>query len=408
MHNQNNTLRIHAVDALRGFALAGITIAHMLEQFIAAPRPQGDAWGIAPTVFDQAIQAVGFLLISGKFFSIFSLLFGISFAIMMVNAEKRGQAFSGRFLWRLTLLFAIGLVHTLFYRGDILTVYAVIGLSLPLFYRLPDKVLWVIALVLFAGFGRAAFYVITGADTLLPFAWTPESPLLAEYIQTLKGGSLLDVFALNLTQGLATKYDFQVALGGRGYLTLAYFLVGIWLVRSGIVGDIANRLASVKKTFFYAIGAAMVCLLLTIGSFMTLPQPMDMTSWHFVLGMTAYDLLGVALTVALICAFLWLYLKRPEGKLNALSPYGRMALTNYLLQTLIGTFIFYGWGLGLLGSLHEWQTLLIALIIIYLQIKISAWWLGRYRYGPLEWAWRCGTYFKRMPLRVEQTSNSPQ
>lgn len=408
MYTPANTSRIHAVDALRGFALAGITIAHMLEQFIAAPRPQGEVWGITPTVFDQAIQAVGFLLISGKFFSIFSLLFGISFAIMMLNAEKRGQAFSGRFLWRLTLLFAIGLVHTLFYRGDILTVYAVIGLSLPLFYRLPDKVLWVVALVLFAGFGRAAFFLITGADTLLPFAWTPESPVVADYIQTLKGGSLLDVFALNLTQGLATKFDFQVAVGGRGYLTLAYFLVGIWLVRSGIVGDIANRLAAVKKAFFYSIGAALVFLLLTIGIFVTLPQPLDMTSWRFALGMTAYDLLGIALTVTLICAFLWLYLKKPDGKLNALAPYGRMALSNYLLQTLIGTFIFYGWGLGLLGKLHEWQTLLIALAVIYLQIKISAWWLSHYRYGPLEWAWRCGTYVKRMPLKVERNSSSPQ
>ncbi|HEY7884073.1 MAG TPA: DUF418 domain-containing protein [Cellvibrionaceae bacterium] len=384
MQSHNNN-RIHAVDALRGFALAGITLAHMLEQFIASARPPQEIWGVAPTVVDEVLQAVGFLLISGKFFSIFALLFGISFAIMMVNAEKRGQAFVGRFVWRLTLLFAIGLGHALFYRGDILTVYAVIGLSLPLFYRLPDRVLWLLALLLFAGFGRAMFFLITGTDTLLPFAWTPESPVVADYIHTLKHGSLLDVFALNFTQGLATKYDFQLAVGSRGYLTLAYFLVGIWLVRSGIVGDIANRRQAIKKTCLYAAGAAVVFLLLTIGSFVSLPQPVNMTSWHFVLGMAFYDLLGVALTATLISVFLWLYLKRPKGKLNALSPYGRMALSNYVMQTLIGTFIFYGWGLGLLGKLHEWQTLLLAFVIIYGQIKFSAWWLSHYRYGPLEW-----------------------
>ncbi len=400
----NAKTRIHTVDALRGFALAGITVAHMLEQFIAAPRPEGDAWGVTPTVLDNALQSLGFLLISGKFFSIFALLFGISFAIMMVNAEKRGTAFGGLFVWRLTLLFAIGVLHSMFYRGDILTVYAVIGLALPLFYRLSDRALWCVALLLFAGLGRAAFLLLTGKDTLLPYAWMPDSPVVADYVHTLKTGSLIDVFSTNLTQGMATKYDFQLAVGGRAYLTLAYFLVGIWLVRSGVIGDLENRRRAVKRLCVYALLAAVLFLLLVAGSFVTLPQPIDMTSWHFAMGMAFYDLMGVALTALIVGLFLLWYLKKPEGMLNALSPYGRMALTNYLTQTLIGTFVFHGWGLGLLGQLHEWQTLLLALAIIYVQIKVSTWWLARYRYGPLEWAWRCGTYRQRLPLRWHKTA----
>ena len=401
MHIESS--RIHAVDALRGFALAGITIAHVLEQFIGAPRPPGDAWGVEPTMLDSVIQAVGFLFISGKFFSIFSLLFGISFAIMMMNAEARGQTFSGRFMWRLTLLFAIGLVHALFYRGDILTVYALLGFSLPLFYRLSDKALWAIALLLFAGVARVIYLALASSESLLPFDYSPESPVVAEYISTLKTGSLLAVFHTNLMQGLLAKYDFQVALFGRGYLTLAYFLVGIWLVRSGLVGDLAMRRAQVKKICLWSLAAAAVFTLLTLASFVTLPQPLDMASWHFAMGITFYDLLGVAFTVTLVSGFLWIYLKNPAGRLNALAPYGRMALSNYLVQTLIGTFIFYGWGLGLLGQLHEWQTLPLALVLIFIQIKLSAWWLKQYRYGPLEWLWRCGTYRQRLPLLRSNT-----
>jgi len=392
--------RIHALDALRGFALAGITLAHMIEQFIAAPRPPAEIWGVTPTLLDQVIQGLNFLLISGKFFSIFSLLFGISFAIMMTNAERRGQAFRGRFIWRLVLLAGLGLLHALFYRGDILTVYALIGLSLPLFYQLSNRVLWVLALLLFVGAGRVIFLLLTGTDTLLSFSWNlPDSPVVVEYIQTLREGTPMDVFALNLTQGMATKWDFQLAVGGRGYLTLAYFLMGIILVRSGLVGHIAQRGANLKKLFWSSLGAAVVFLLLTIGSFATLAEPIDMTRWNFVLGMVCYDLLGVALTLMLISGFLWRYLHKPEGKLGKFSAYGRMALTHYLLQTLVGTFIFYGWGLGLLGKLHDWQTLLLALVLVYLQIQLSLWWLSRYRYGPLEWVWRCGTYLKWVPLK---------
>ncbi len=123
--------RIDAVDALRGFALAGIVFAHMIEQFLAAPRP-AEGWLVEPNLADHLVNAFNGIFIMGKFFSIFAVLFGMSFAIMMGNAAAKGRSFSGRFVWRLAILLLFGFLHSLLYRGDILTVYVAVGFCLPL------------------------------------------------------------------------------------------------------------------------------------------------------------------------------------------------------------------------------------------------------------------------------------
>ncbi|HET9053981.1 MAG TPA: hypothetical protein VFM90_07405, partial [Cyclobacteriaceae bacterium] len=184
--------RLHVVDALRGFALAGITVAHMLEQFIVAPRPT-EGWGVESLLVDNVIVAGQIIFVMGKFYSIFALLFGMSFAIMMENAARKGSNFSGRFLWRLGLLFLIGIVHSLIYRGDILVVYVVIGFLLPFFYNLPNKWLWAVVALLFLGAGRFLFFVLTGKATLLSWENSPASPEVAAYVNTLKTGSFWDI-----------------------------------------------------------------------------------------------------------------------------------------------------------------------------------------------------------------------
>ncbi len=138
--------------------------------------------------------------------------------------------------------------------------------------------------------------------------------------------------------------------------------------------------------FFFAMGV----------SFSVVPNVMAFETWLSVFVYTLYDIFNIAFTATLICGFLLLYLRRPTGWLGQLAPYGRMALSNYLLQSLIGTFILYGWGLGLLGEVHQWQMFLISLVVIFLQVALSKRWLAHFYYGPLEWLWRCGTYFKKV------------
>ena len=129
MNKLIKTNRINSIDALRGFALAGVVLVHMVEQYIAGPAPEGFLEGLNG-IPDQIVQGFIQLFLTGKVFALFSILFGLSFTIQMQSAEKKGVKFGGRFLWRAVLLFIIGYFHQLFYRGDILTIYAVLALSL--------------------------------------------------------------------------------------------------------------------------------------------------------------------------------------------------------------------------------------------------------------------------------------
>ena len=393
MQTPSPNSRIDAVDAMRGFALAGIVFAHMIEQFIAAPRPV-DGWLVESNVFDHMVSAFHGIFIMGKFFSIFAVLFGMSFAIMMGNAAARGHHFSGRFIWRLAILFAIGLIHSLIYRGDILTIYASIGFCLPFFYRLSNKVLWFIIILLFLGVGRYLFYLVTGTSSLLSYELIPESPVVAAYVEALRTGSFLEIARENFFYGLTSKADFQLGVFGRAYLTLAYFLVGMWLVRSGIVNNLEVNKHLIKKTLKWSIGLCVVFFFCVGAAFALIPDLMEFKNWLSVFAFVFYDLFNTAFTVLLMTGFLLIYMRRPTGWLGSLAPYGRMALSNYILQTLVGTFLLYGWGLGLVGQLHDWQTFLLSVVLIFLQIQLSKWWLSRYYFGPLEWLWRCATYFK--------------
>jgi uncharacterized protein len=390
--------RIDAVDALRGFALAGIVVAHMIEQFIAAPRPAA-AWIVESNLIDNVVNIASVLLVTGKFYSMFAILFGMSFAVMMQGAATRGEDFSWRFVWRLVILFGFGFLHALIYRGDILTLYTLIGAILPFFYRVPNRWLWALAILLFAGAGRFAFYFATGSASLLGYPLDPSTPEIIAYVKLLQTGSFMDVIYENFSHGFASKYDFVFGVFGRAYTTIGYFIVGLWLVRSGIVYDLASHARLFKRAFWTGLAGAII---FTVGmgvAFSQLPQPVDFATVPALLAITVYDFASISTTVCLMSGFLLLYLKSPHSWLRHFVPYGRVALTAYITQSMIGVVIFHGWGLGLLGRLHDWQTLLLAIVVIAVQTQLARWWLVRFRYGPLEWVWRCATWFRRVPLR---------
>jgi len=175
--------------------------------------------------------------------------------------------------------------------------------------------------------------------------------------------------------------------------------LGIFAGRIGFFKDLKAHGKLAKKVLIGALILFVVSLALTAVIFMQMGENVSFDTWNAMFGLTAYDLNNIAITLLLIVLFVMLY-KKVKGRkwLNHFASYGRIALSNYVFQSLIGTFLFFGWGLGYLVELRNSYTFLIALVVIVVQMLISKWWLKRFYYGPLEWAWRSLTFFKWFPL----------
>jgi len=390
--------RIIIIDALRGFSLAGVALVHMVERYVAGPRPELLA-GL-DTAPDMVIGGLVGFFCSGKFFSLFSILFGLSFSIQMESAAKRGQDFSMRFLWRGILLFAIGYVHQLFYRGDILTIYALLVPFLIPFHKVPNKWLLGIAALIFLGLPRFLSFAIFGNDSLFGLPNGFDNPLEAAYGELLVAGGFLELAHQNADYGMKVKMNFQLLYFGRFYYTFGYFLIGLWLGKINLFRELPAYLPMIKKTLKWAAIALLPVFGLVAATFATAPQPVDFSSWQHIFAFNFMDWSNIAMTTIIGCWFILGFQKEKwEKRLLFFAPYGRMALTNYVLQSIIGGFLLFGWGLGLITSLRTLYLFFIAIAVIILQTLFSKYWLQYFKYGPLEWLWRCGTYLKWQKMK---------
>ena len=395
--------RLLSVDALRGFSLAGIVIVHMVENFIGGPPPAEAMAAVNQGWPDSVVDGFIFLFLRGKFFALFSFLFGLSFFIQMEKGAQKGSGFEGRFLWRLILLLLIGIVHHMFYRGDILTIYALLGIVLIPFYRVPTKLIMAFTALLFFGLGRYIIFAAFGSGSLFSdIELTPTSPAVIAYFEVLKSGNLAEVMLSNTTEGHMMKLDFQLGVFGRGYLTLGFFLMGLLAGRLRVFEKLRENRLKLRNALLWSLALFLISMVgmgLLFSAASQNGQNTDMNSWLSMFALTAYDLSNIFMTLILICGFLLIYLKiKGERFLVKFAPYGRMALSNYFLQTIIGTGLLYGWGMGYLAELRNIYTFGIAIVIIIAQMLFSKWWLNRFQYGPLEWLWRSLTYMKRFPF----------
>lgn len=392
--------RILSIDSLRGFALAGIVIVHMVEQFVAGPIPEEVETSMVLGISDDIVNGLIFTIFRGKFFALFAFLFGISFFIQMNSAARKGLDFRGRFIWRLTLLLVFGLIHNLFYRGDILTIYVLLGFFLPLFYRVPDKWILAISVLLFLGGGRYLSFFIFGDESIFGGPeMSPTSAATVAYWEVLKNGTIWEVFRDNATNGLLSKLDFQFGVFGRGYLTFGFFLMGLWVARMDLFNRFDQFKKAAKKILWWSVAVSIISLVCAFLLFSQVPQPMEFNSWTVMFALTAFDIHNIAMTALIVCGFLLLFHRRENSKLQVFSGYGKVALSNYIFQSVVGTFIFYNWGLEYIGEMRNLYALALGIVIIVGQIVLSNLWMKRFKYGPFEWLWRCGTYLKKIPFR---------
>ncbi len=400
--------RIQAMDVLRGFALLGILLMNI--EAIVGPL-NGALTGVDPalTGADRIADTLIYVLVQGKFFPLFSLLFGMGFAVMLVRAEAAQRPFFATYLRRVLALMAIGLAHALLvWSGDILFTYALLAVALLLLFRhTPQSRLpkWGIAFILFP----SVLIWLLGALTSL-LLMTPEGAAQMQASAAEQGAEVAAVleaqrqaygsgsFVEAVAQRLADLKMMMGFLMFWGWQVLGLFLLGAWFVRSGAIArpqDFAGLYGRLRLVVF-PLGLAMMLV-----SFVMHPT-IDMVTLNLSTA-TAMGLSSLGGTMMALGYLAWIVKgvqsTSTTSLLGRLAPAGRMALTNYLLQSLVCTWIFYGYGLGYFEQLpRAWQVPFVFGFFL-LQVGLSQAWLSRFRMGPMEWLWRVATYLKLPPMR---------
>ena len=233
--------------------------------------------------------------------------------------------------------------------------------------------------------------------------------------QALESGDLARIIPNNATEGLRSKWDFQMGFMGRGYQTFALFLIGLWAGRRRIFENVEAHRAPFKRLLRWAGGLTVALPVLTI-ALVLIGRAMggaqsgsqgpeggmpDVSGWPIVAGLCFYDVWNNVMTLFYVAAFVLLF-QRPRWQALALrfAPVGRMALTSYLLQTVAGAFVFFGFGLGLLGRYGNSVAVPIGIAVVAVLTWLCPLWLRHFRFGPVEWAWRSLTWLRRQPFRI--------
>jgi uncharacterized protein len=400
--------RIDALDVLRGFALLGILLMN-IEAMVGPLNAALSGVDPALTGADRWADGLIYFFVQGKFYPLFSLLFGMGFAVMMQRAADAGRPFVRLYLRRVLALLAIGVAHALLvWSGDILTTYALVALLLLMFFRdtpqsrLPQWgitfMLLPIVLMLLSGLlVEAAGLAPEGAGELAAMKLEMDAEMAAvlEAQRQAQGSGSYAESVAQRGEDLLMMMSYLVFWGGQ---LLGLFLLGGWFVRSGAIAAPARHPALYSRLRWVSLPVGMVMM----GASMWLSPTVEMG----MLGLrdSAAMCLAMAGGVLMCLGYLAWIVRGLEsaslaGGLKALAPAGRMALTNYLVQSILCTLIFSGYGLGYFEQLpRAWQVPFV-LGFYSLQVLASHWWLGRFKFGPMEWLWRAVTYLQWPPLR---------
>jgi uncharacterized protein len=398
--------RVETIDILRGFALFGILLVNMM--YFAWPvytEVIGTPW---TQTLDKAASWFISFFAAGKFFTLFSFLFGLGLAVQMQRAEAKGVAIVPLYVRRLLILLLIGIFHVvLLWWGDILTYYAILGFVLLLFRNTKPRrlLVWAFVFLLVPLLFSVAFTgLVRLADDAGQIASveTLEAQYQASYAQALttyQSGS----FAAMIEQRLQ-DYAFASlgqVFGGTFFIVLAMFLLGLYVGKRRLLQNAQEHLPFFKRVFVWSsvlglAGTTLEHLFFSSASPLE-PNPLNL------LGQAGYIIGAPALSLCYASGLV--LLAQRVKSLNLLVPLGRTALSNYLLQSIICTTLFYGYGFSLYGKVGPLLGIVITVVIFTLQIPLSHWWVRHFRFGPAEWLWRTLTYGKVQPMRLNETKS---
>ncbi|MEO7445294.1 MAG: DUF418 domain-containing protein [Ferruginibacter sp.] len=394
--------RAAILDVLRGFAIFGIFIMNLYAfSFGWAMSPEQKA-ALTLARFDGTTMFIQHMFFEGKFYSLFSMLFGIGFSIYLAKTDL-DKNILGLFKRRLLILLGIGFLHLLLWTGDIVAFYAMLGFVLIPFRKFSNKTLLIIA---------ACFILSPILWYSLKF-WKPEIfdlsrwlyksgeyleakagyHSLNEVIKDLSGDNIFKMIKLNLI-GIFWRYG-DLVFQSRAFKVLGMFLIGLVIGRT----QLYNKLKENKKLLWKIAAAGLVIGLPANYILASLNEihSEEVFSMHGLKETIAYAFGVAPLALGYAAAISLLYLSPAQKIFNLLAPVGRMALTNYITHTLIGLFVFTKLGL----DVTNWGPAacsIFAVAVFLLQIMLSTAWLKYFNYGPLEWIWRMLTYGHRLPI----------
>ncbi len=381
--------RIDIADVLRGIAVLGILLLHCIEHFNYYRFPETSSCGFL-AFSDKAVWDGLFFTFAGKAYAIFALLFGLTFFLQDDGQKKLGKDFRPRFVWRLVLLFIWGNINAVFFPGEVLVLFALTGLALPLVARLPDKaVLWIACIMLLQPDFIANIIVALANpqnfEMMPAFAFTP---YWQADMDALQAGGFWQSIKANLWDGqmfsILWARDY-----GRMLQAPALMMVGMLIGRR-------NLFAGTEQNIRFWMKAALIgliCFFPLKGLSVMIPDYVANKGVVFYLGQLLGAWHKLAFMVFLIGTVLVIFYRtRLQGALMKIAPYGRMSLTMYITQSLFGSAIFFNWGLGLGEKLGSTASVGIALVIFAIQYTFAVLWLRRHKQGPLEYVWRKATW----------------
>ena len=389
MENQlQKTPRIELVDALRGFAVMAILLVHNVEHFIFPVYPTDSPEWL--NILNKGTFDMVFSLFGGKAYAIFALLFGFTFYIQCENQRRKGKDFGYRFLWRLVLLVGFATLNAAFFPGgDVLLLFAIMGLVLFVVRNWSDKAVLIAAIFFTLQPMEWYHYVMSLLDSSYQLPDYGVGPMYDAVAEATKSGNFWDFIVCNVTLG--QKASLMWAVGaGRILQTAGLFLIGFYIGRKQLF--VVDRL---KLGFWMkALVISAICFapLQSWKNLLMEGTPMIQQTVG-----TVFDMWQkLAFTFVLVSSFVLLYQNKSfQKRVSNLRFYGRMSLTNYVSQSIIGAIIYFPFALYLAPYCGYTVSLLIGFAIFFAQVMFCKWWFKSHKQGPLESLWHWWTWGKR-------------
>jgi uncharacterized protein len=392
--------RVETIDILRGLALFGILAAN-IRGFAGPPAVYGAPHLFWPALHDRLAQAFIETFIQGKFITIFAFLFGVGFAVQFDRANERGARFGRTYSRRLFLLLLFGLVHALLiWFGDILLVYALDGFLLMLFRKRRNKtvLIWAGVFMMVIPLLITGMFIASQFGVPLPDP-APKTEEIAAAAKIYEDGTFVEITQQRALDAVQNNWVFIPLFT---WQVLAFFLAGMFAWRKRVFHPAPESLPLYRRWMWLGLAVGLTGNIAFTVIRWFLDPPAMPTNWTSFLMLPLNVLSVPMLSIGYICLVILICQSEAwRARLHRFAAIGRTALTNYLLQSVIGTLIFYNYGLGFFGDAGPALLLPLTVVLFIAQMYLSPWWLARYRFGPVEWLWRRLTYGGPLAMRRE-------